>query len=112
MSENYSQDPSSAGVLLDAVIRHSLYDFRYALEVVNCNPNLADASSSLSAFESVLQTPKSVEFIKLCINHGANFYQVRKLTISMKNDIKISIEVVIQQATSGVAFAYTHRYDF
>lgn len=74
--EKYSHDPHLAGLLFDALTRRNLPDFRYALEVVNCNPNLVDASLGLSPFQHVLQTPNSIEFIKLCVNHGGSFYEV------------------------------------
>lgn len=75
---NYSKDPHQAAVLLDSITHRNISDFRYALEVMKCDPNLLDASSGLSVFQTVLQTPKSSEFIKLCINSGANFYKVKK----------------------------------
>lgn len=78
-AENYSKDPNQAAVLLDSLTHRNISDFRYALEVMKCDPNLLDASSGLSVFQSVLQTPKSAEYIKLCINSGANFYKVRRI---------------------------------
>ncbi|KAG5666877.1 hypothetical protein PVAND_014885 [Polypedilum vanderplanki] len=74
-AESYSTDPAQAAALLDALAHRNLSDFRYALEVMKCNPNLLDASSGLSVFQTVLQTPNSAEFIRLCINNGANFYK-------------------------------------
>lgn len=74
--DNYSKDPSSAAVLLDSLAHRNLSDFRYALEVMKCDPNLLDAASGLSVFQSVLQTPKSSQYIKLCITSGASFYKV------------------------------------
>lgn len=75
--ESYSKDPSLAAVLLDSLTHRNISDFRYALEVMKCDPNLFDASSGLSVFQTVLQTPKSSDYIKLCITSGANFYKVR-----------------------------------
>jgi hypothetical protein len=75
--ENYSKDPNQAAVLLEALAHRNISDFRYALEVMKCDPNLLDVSTGLSVFQSVLQTPKSSEFIKLAINSGANFYKVQ-----------------------------------
>lgn len=75
-SENYSKDPNQAAVLLEALTHRNLSDFRYALEVMKCDPNLLDASSGLSVFQTVLQTPHSSELIRMCINSGANFYKV------------------------------------
>lgn len=75
-TDNYSKDPYNAAKLLDAISQRNLVDFRYALEVMKCDPNLVDVSSSLSVFQTVLQTPNSAEFIKLCINNGASLYKV------------------------------------
>jgi hypothetical protein len=75
---NYSKDPYHASFLLEATTNRNLGDFRYALEVMKCDPNLLDASTGLSVFQTILQTKNSSEFIKLCINYGANFYKVRK----------------------------------
>lgn len=80
-TENYSKDPNQAAVLLDSLTHRNISDFRYALEVMKCDPNLLDASSGLSVFQSVLQTPKSSAYIKLCINSGANFYKVRPIDV-------------------------------
>ena len=77
-TESYSKDPNQAAVLLDSLTHRNISDFRYALEVMKCDPNLLDASSGLSVFQTVLQTPKSAELIQLCINSGANFYKVHK----------------------------------
>lgn len=75
-TESYSKDPNQAAVLLDSLTHRNISDFRYALEVMKCDPNLLDASSGLSVFQTVLQTPKSSQFIKLCIISGADFYKV------------------------------------
>lgn len=76
--ESYSKDPSQAAVLLDSLAHRNISDFRFALEVMRCDPNLFDASSGISVFQTVLQTPKSSDYIKLCVSSGANFYKVRK----------------------------------
>lgn len=73
----FSQDPLIASALFDSLATRDVSDFRYALEVMSCDPNLIDASTGLSVFQTVLQTPKSAELIKLCINHGADLYTVR-----------------------------------
>lgn len=75
-NENYTKDPSKAALLLDALAKRKIGDFRYALEIMKCDPNLLDVSSGISVFQTVLQTPESPEFIQLCITHGANFYKV------------------------------------
>jgi hypothetical protein len=77
-TDSYSKDPAQAAALLDSIGHRNLSDFRYALEVMKCDPNLLDASTGLSVFQTVLQTPKSAEFIRLCVSNGANFYKVRK----------------------------------
>lgn len=75
-AESYSRDPNQAAVLLDSLAHRNISDFRYALEVMKCDPNLLDVSSGLSVFQTVLQTPKSAELIQFCINSGASFYKV------------------------------------
>jgi hypothetical protein len=75
--ETYSKDPHFAGKLWDSLVRRNIHDFRNALEDQHCDPNLVDASSGLSVFQTVLQTPNSVEYIKLCMDHGADLYTVR-----------------------------------
>lgn len=76
-AEIYSRDPNQAAVLLDSLAHRNISDFRYALEVMKCDPNLLDVSSGLSVFQTVLQTPKSAELIQFCINSGASFYKVQ-----------------------------------
>lgn len=73
---NYSKDPQMAAALLDSMLHRSLPDLRYALEVMKCDPNLIDASSGKSVFQQFLEIPESSDFIKLCINNGANCYKV------------------------------------
>lgn len=75
-AESYSKDPNQAAVLLDSLAHRNISDFRYALEVMKCDPNLLDVSSGVSVFQTVLQTPNSAEFIQICINSGASFYKV------------------------------------
>jgi hypothetical protein len=79
-TENYSKDPNQAAFLLESITNRNLGDFRYSLEILKCNPNLLDASTGLSVFQSVLQTPNSSAFIQICINNGADFYKVSKMT--------------------------------
>jgi hypothetical protein len=86
--EGYSKDPNLAAVLLEALTQRNISGFRYALEVMKCDPNLLDVSTGLSVFQTCLQTPKSTAFIKLCINSGANFYKVN-IEIFSRNVIQI-----------------------
>lgn len=81
--ETYSKDPNQAAVLLDSLTHRNISDFRYALEVMKCDPNLLDAATGLSVFQSVLQTPKSSQYIKLCISAGANFYKVMEFLANL-----------------------------
>lgn len=74
--DKFSKDPQLAGQLWDSLIRRDIHDFRRTLEQEQCNPNLVDASSGLSVFQTALQTPDSVEFIKLCLEYRANLYVV------------------------------------
>lgn len=80
-NDNYSKDPHTAGLLLESIANRNLSDFRYALEVMKSDPNLVDASTGLSVFQTVLQTPNSSDFIKLCISNGANFYKVMMISL-------------------------------
>lgn len=75
-TDNYSKDPYTASVLLESISTKNLGDFRYALEIMKCDPNLVDASTGISVFQTVLQSPNSSNFIKLAITNGANLYKV------------------------------------
>ena len=56
----------------------NLQDFKYALENMKADPNVLDKTNEMSIFQSILQTPNSGAFIKLCIEHDAEAYIVRK----------------------------------
>lgn len=81
-TDNYSKDPHTASLLLDSINTRNLSDFRYQIQIMKCDPNLIDVSSGQSVFQTVLQTPNSAEFIKLCIDHGGDFYKVRMISFS------------------------------
>jgi hypothetical protein len=108
-SESYSKDPNQAAVLLDSLAHRNIADFRYALEVMKCDPNLLDASSGLSVFQTVLQTPKSSEFIKLCINAGGNFYKVCRRYINVfdhHTKIIFSFIYLLRRKTPRIAIQF------
>lgn len=100
-TESYSKDPNQAAVLLDSLTHRNISDFRYALEVMKCDPNLLDASSGLSVFQTVLQTPKSGELIQLCINSGANFYKVHKQLLIYYSGNRFFFSEKCQQSLSN-----------
>lgn len=80
--DDYSHDPFDAADLLDSFSRQNITYFRFLLDVRKCNPNLIDVTSGLTVFETVLQTPKSADFIDLCFFKGAQSYEVRKKIIT------------------------------
>lgn len=90
ISDSYTEDPYLAGQLWGSLENRNIHDFRNALEENNCNPNMVDASSGLSVFHSALQTPNSVEFIKLCLDFGADLYSVSqtKQSFKLRNSFK------------------------
>lgn len=61
--------------------QRNLQDFKYALENMKADPNVVDKSNEMSIFQSILQTPKSGAFIKLCIENDGDCYMVRKLDV-------------------------------
>lgn len=50
-------------------------EFEKALEKIS-NPNLYDPVLQMSIFEKVLFTPKSCDFIHVCIEAGADLFRV------------------------------------
>lgn len=62
--------------LWDSLMRRNIHDFRIALEERNFDLDQPDDSSGLSIFQTVLQTPNSVDFIQLCMDYGADLYAV------------------------------------
>lgn len=52
--------------------------FQEALEVYQADPNYFVTSKNQTVFEIILSTPSSATFIKLCMEHGANFYMVNR----------------------------------
>lgn len=64
--------------LLNAFEHRNLGKFQEALEVFQANPNYLVKSKDKTIFEIILETPSSSNFIKLCIENGADFYMVNK----------------------------------
>lgn len=63
---------------MSAFMKKDIEAFRNALESRRADPNLVDPKIDMTIFEKVLMSPKSSEFIKACIEHGADLYQVRE----------------------------------
>lgn len=64
--------------LISAFQRRNVEAFKYALEHLRADSNLIDHRLDMTIFEKILMTPKSSEFISLCIDNGADLYQVNK----------------------------------
>lgn len=62
--------------LLGAFEQRNVGKFQEALEVYQADPNYFVKSKDRTVFEIILSTPKSSNFIKLCIENGADFYMV------------------------------------
>lgn len=62
--------------LLGAFEQRNVGKFQEALEVYQADPNYFVQSKDRTIFEIILSTPKSSQFIKLCIENGADFYMV------------------------------------
>lgn len=56
----------------------NLGKFQEALEVFQANPNYFVKERDKTVFEIILGTPNSSNFIKLCIENGADFFMVSK----------------------------------
>lgn len=70
---------SYSGVdLYNSFIHRNLGKFTESLEVHEANPNSLVPTKGQTVFEIILSTPDSSNFIKKCIEHGADFYVVRK----------------------------------
>lgn len=62
--------------LLTAFEQTNVGKFQEALEVFQANPNYYVKAQDKTIFEIILETPGSSNFIKLCIENGADFYMV------------------------------------
>lgn len=49
----------------------------YTLEFLNANPNHESDIAGRTLFQKILTTPNSAEYIRLCIENGAECYAVR-----------------------------------
>lgn len=67
--------------LLKAFEQRNLGKFQEALEVFQADPNYFVKDQDKSIFEIILSTPNSSDFIKLCIDNGADFYMVRRTNV-------------------------------
>ena len=64
--------------LRNAFQRRNLDAFKFALVNGQANPNHVDTDNGITIFEEILQTPNSASFITLCIDNGADLYEVRE----------------------------------
>lgn len=62
--------------LLGAFEQRNFGKFQEALEVYQADPNFFVKSKDRTVFEIILSSPKSSNFIKLCLENGADFYMV------------------------------------
>ncbi|XP_037041255.1 transient receptor potential cation channel protein painless-like [Bradysia coprophila] len=60
--------------LLGAFEQRNVGKFQEALEVYGADPNFLLKTVDKTVFEVILSTPNSSQFIKLCIDNGADFY--------------------------------------
>lgn len=68
--------------LFDAFKNRSLDKFKFALERLKADPNaIIDERVGASIFKLILREPKSEEYIELCIEHGADLYEVKEFRI-------------------------------
>lgn len=66
--------------LLAAFEQRNLGKFQEALEVFQADPNRYVKTKDKTIFEHILETPTSSNFIKLCVENGADFYMVMMKT--------------------------------
>lgn len=62
--------------LLNAFESRNIGKFKEYLEVYEADPNYYVESRCRTIFEIILSTPKSSDFIRICIDFGADFYVV------------------------------------
>lgn len=62
--------------LYNAFENRNLGKFTEALEVHEADPNFFIEAKGRTIFEIILSTPDSSNFIRKCIEHGADFYVV------------------------------------
>lgn len=64
-------------VLLKAFESRDIKKFEFSLEILKSDVNRSFVQcGDLSMFKMVLKTPEMLDFIELCIVHGADLYQV------------------------------------
>lgn len=66
--------------LLAAFEQRNFGKFQEALEVFEADPNRYVKTKEKTIFEYILETPKSSNYIKLCVENGADFYMVTEKT--------------------------------
>lgn len=75
--------------LLGAFEQRNFGKFQEYLEVYQADPNYFVETKDRTVFEIILSTPKSSNFIKLCIENGADFYMVND-TLWINNNNALS----------------------
>ena len=57
-------------------MRRNVDAFKYALETLKADPNDVDYRTKIPLFHHILQTENTAAFINLCIDYGADMYEV------------------------------------
>lgn len=71
--------------------KHEL-QFKHIVDDLKIDLNTPqECLENLSIFEKVLSTPKSSNFIELCISSGSSFFKVRKVIIVWKHLFKLGL---------------------
>lgn len=70
-------------LLTESFARRDLGSFVYALEFLGADVN-QQTDTGLSVFHNVLATPNAGEFVKACVENGADLYSVRCLNFFKK----------------------------
>ncbi|XP_070490291.1 transient receptor potential cation channel protein painless-like [Chironomus tepperi] len=66
--------PDPQKLLSNAFRDRNLSDFMYTLEFLNANPNHESDIAGRTLFQKILTKPNSAEYIRLCIENGAECY--------------------------------------
>lgn len=75
--------------LLGAFEQRNVGKFQEYLEVYQADPNYLVKTKDRTVFEIILSTPKSSNFIKLCIENGADFYMVNEQQEADNNNVEL-----------------------
>ncbi|KAG5668128.1 hypothetical protein PVAND_016080 [Polypedilum vanderplanki] len=101
---SFFESPQNA--LLDAFNRRDLKTFKLALERLKADPNgIIDERLGVSIFKNILSEPNSEEYIKLCIEHGADLYETNKI------DLRPPIFYAIDSFSPGNLEIFLKKFD-